>query len=221
MKTIDSNGFYAIPTYIINYGSYDLEKEKENIQEQFGPKREFKICRIYPKENCLDFPHKERWGALVDICNRSFAQGDDFVVVVKSSFEFNKSYSCEKLIQQIENAYKLGAKLLVGPVERYRDAIYLKHGLFWVHTIGETPFLILFKELFKDIIATMEYEFVYTFDVMLSLITSNKFLMSHNFGNESSDSKKNDFENTKNDLIKLRKDTLRLRKSSRMFNFDL
>ncbi|QDW25515.1 glycosyltransferase family 2 protein [Pedobacter sp. KBS0701] len=187
--------------------------EHRMINEQFSSKKEFELKFSYLKPVNSDGGNYDEWEQVIAIIKDAQLAGDHAIILARSSHVFSASYSFERLLEQILNANRLGAKILYGNASAYHDALYLSKNLFWVHDVGSTSFVVLYRSVFENILAHSAYVFgLISFEVLLSEMTSNKLITCPFIGDQDTEEKQEAYATTETEIKRIKSTTLKYKK---------
>ncbi|NQX43431.1 glycosyl transferase, family 25 [Pedobacter steynii] len=161
-----------INTYIINLAK--RTDRKAHILGQFKHRPEFNVQlvkAILHENGALGL-----WQTVVHIIRDLVPQEDDYILICEDDHQFTDAYHKEILFNEIANAQKKGADVLLGGVSWFADALQIKDNLFWVDKFNATQFLIVFQGFYTKL---LEAESIpgYTADQIIYERSENKFLI--------------------------------------------
>lgn len=163
--------FYKIPVFAINLPNNP--KRKADIQSQFNERDEFelKIFKgVKSKDGYIGFLKSIK--NVIKLVNQT---EHDFVIICSDDHVFTENYKKENLITCIIDAGAAGAKILLGGIDRYGEAIPLTNQLLWIDHFADSTFYVIYKSHFKEILQLNLKEL--PANTIISGSTSNKFLI--------------------------------------------
>lgn len=143
------SGEYCITTFIIRNRLYN--GGDEIIDKEFAGKDEFKINNINAfakSDGAISLPETVKL-----IVNRIIDSDIEYFLVCTEQHRFNKNYSKEMLMKCIMEASALHADTLCGDLYTLRSAMRVSQHLFWIEDFPGLPFIIIFRQYFKNILS--------------------------------------------------------------------
>jgi len=101
---------------------------------------------------------------------------EDFVCVCTEDCLLEKDFGSPQLIEHIRSAVSLGAKLLMGNVGSYDEAVYCGSSIFWINAFENTNFFVISKTFYNTILS-LEMNSHTSIWNAISFATSNKFVI--------------------------------------------
>lgn len=173
MNQIDEYQGVVIPVYVINIES--RTDRLLHIKDQFKGKNEFEINIVKACENkngTLGL-----WQSIVKIIEMALKSDDDVIIICEDDHQFTENYSKRELIEAIIKASEKGAKMLIGGVGRFKNAVPINHGLCWIDNFWSTQFLVIYRQFFDDILNEPFDKIDDTADGKFSEMTSSKMVI--------------------------------------------
>jgi hypothetical protein len=168
---ISYENFY-IPTYIINLP--ERTDRLAHIKKQFEGKNEFdfKIIEAIKHEK----GNLGLWLTIRKIVEQAIVNEDDIIIICEDDHEFTPHYSKPRFMKNVIDAHMLGTGILLGGVSNYSNATLAATNMFWVDSFFCTQFTVIYKSLFKRILAE-PFDDKVAADGFFSKITSNKLVI--------------------------------------------
>ncbi|EEI92470.1 hypothetical protein HMPREF0765_2085 [Sphingobacterium spiritivorum ATCC 33300] len=139
----------VIPVYLIN-----LPERKDRLKHsmtQFKDKSEFYITII---EACKhERGNYGLWMSIVKAVKMAKDNDDDVMILCEDDHKFTSDYTKEILFRNIIESNEEGAKILLGGVSNFNQAIPLSTNRCWVDFFQYTQFTIIFKSFFDEILS--------------------------------------------------------------------
>ncbi len=161
----------SIHTFIINFSK---EIETVNlINQQFAHRPEFNTKVVAAKKDgdiCNMLPYVRK------ITQQSIDNRDDLIIICTEQHRFTEHYKKEVLFEKILKTYQEGGTILLGGLEDFVDTVQIEENRFWISSFKNSSFIVLFKELFKQII-DFPSDVDVPIDKFLSLISTNKTVL--------------------------------------------
>ncbi|HEY4326116.1 MAG TPA: FkbM family methyltransferase [Mucilaginibacter sp.] len=161
-----------IPTYVI--GLSGMPERREHIMQQFEGKTEFDVILLEAVKNkpgALDL-----WQSTCKVIELAVANDDDVIIICQDDHEFTENYSKLFLIKNIIEGYRQGANILAAGIGHFLQAVPITGNRFWVDFFYNTPFIVVYRNMFQKILDEPFHESAPE-DDLLSLITSNKMVL--------------------------------------------
>lgn len=184
-----------IPTFIISGNNRVLSS---SLGLNLKARPEFEID---PKYFRKDSNYSE-WESILDICECAIKANDDIVILLRDDCIFAENYSIENLVNNIISANELGANILFCCGGQFEHPIFLKDNLFWISTISQSSFVVLFKSVYQKILDFEQAEINLDFESIISEVTSHK-LMTFPFLAQPLMENGNSFTNEKKNMLGL------------------
>lgn len=147
---------------------------------------------IYIEENFIDRPELQpvflpvnrgqqghilsSVGVLKTAAAKAIADEEDVVIVCDEFHRFTPSFSAHYLIKNILEAFTQGVEVLFGGGEDFGLVVPIAENRFWVSSVKEPHFIVLFKTSFSKILK-MADDSTDTGDDILSGLSSNKMIL--------------------------------------------
>lgn len=161
-----------IPTYVINLP--ERTDRLAHIQHQFEGKSEFDVTIMEASKYAIGAVGL--WHSILKIIRIAFANDDDAIIFCEDDLQFTAQYTQEILIEQIKNAQKNDADILLGGVSWFKDAVQISSDLFWVEKFSGLQFTIIFKKFYERILEATFLE-IDAADYKISSLTDKKFII--------------------------------------------
>jgi len=160
---------FCINTYILT-PSGDGEVKK-NISNQFTGKDEFDLHFID-----VDSDDSMIWKGIREVCKDAMLTNESLIIICRDDHIFTESYNKEILYEGIIDAAKKGAKILLGGIGAFGQAIPLSTKQFWIDSFEGTSFIVLFRSILDELLIE-PFHNENTVDESLSRLTSHKMVI--------------------------------------------
>ena len=162
----------SIPTYIINLP--ERTERLAHIKQQFKNKPEFDVTIV---EACK---HETGafglWQIIRRIIRRAIDADDDVIIICDDSHQFTGDYSKAYLLKNIIEAHASGVSYLSGGSSITENEVMIAANRFWVSRCLATPFIVLYKIFFQQILDEPVNNNVLA-DHLLAEMTSSKMVL--------------------------------------------
>jgi len=142
-----------ISTFIISTQSGT--DNKENILNVFNGRDEFELSFVETITDKKD--SNGLWQTVQRIVENVVATNVDYILICKDNHRFTDNYTKSDLFDCIKQSQELGAEILCGDARSFASAIRVSKNMFWVESYPESPFTIIFRSLFSEIL-TQDYK---------------------------------------------------------------
>lgn len=163
---------FFIPTYIINLP--DKTDRLPFIKEQFEGRDEFDIKMVQVISH-----EKEKlglWLTIRKIVEDAISNDDDLIVICADDHMFTDTYVKRNFLRNVIEAHQLGAGILLGGMENFRNCALVMDDKFWIDNYSSAQFMVIYRSLFKDILQEV-YDEMVNEEHIFSRITSNKMVV--------------------------------------------
>ncbi|AQX04882.1 hypothetical protein BAX97_17440 [Elizabethkingia meningoseptica] len=160
------------PIYIIN-----LEERKDrlnHILNEFKDKEEFIIELIQSEKNKKG--NVGLWDNIKRCVNFAIERDQDFIIICEDDHVFTKDYSRDFLHKCIRDAYEKKCNVLSGGVSWFETGIQISNDLFWIEKFTGLQFTVIFKSLFRKIMA-IDFSTFDAADQKITFLSSDKLLI--------------------------------------------
>lgn len=163
---------YFIPVYAINLKS--RPDRRKHIEEQFKGRAELDLHIIEAVKDTNG--RVGLWKSMVKVIKKAIANNDDIIIICEDDHAFTEAYTKEYLMANIIGAEEQQAELLSGGIGGFGHAVPVAGNRYWIDWFWCTQFIVLFKPLFKKILA---YQFRNndTADGVLSALATSKMTL--------------------------------------------
>ncbi|MDP9080280.1 MAG: hypothetical protein M3O71_22875 [Bacteroidota bacterium] len=162
----------TIPTYIINLP--ERTERLAHIKQQFENKPEFDVTIV---EACKhEIAAVGLWQSIRKIIRMAIDADDDVIIICADNHEFTDHYSKAYLLKNIIEAHASGVSYLSGGSSITENEVMIAANRFWVSRCLATPFIVLYKIFFQQILDEPVNDDVLA-DHLLAEMTSSKMVL--------------------------------------------
>lgn len=162
----------TIPTYIINLPG--RTERLAHIKQQFENKPEFDVTIV---EACEDeIGAFGLWQIIRKIIRMAIDADDDVIIICEDNHQFTQDYSKAYLLKNIIEAHVSGVDYLSGGSSFTENEVMIAANRFWVSRCLATPFIIIYKIFFQQILDEPVNDSVLA-DHLLAEMTSSKMIL--------------------------------------------
>lgn len=163
---------FCISTYILTLSEHF--DRLSNIRNEFEGRDEFELSFIeVPAGENMDLAI---WQSMIEVSRIAISADEEVVVICRDDHRFTKHYTKSVLYEGIANASARGAKILLGGLGDFGQAVPLSSAQFWIDSFRDSSFIILFRPILEQIIVEA-FDNENTIDESLSEITSHKIVL--------------------------------------------
>lgn len=167
-KQKESDSFY-ISTYIINLP--ERVERRAHMEEQFKGRDEFGLIWVEACRHTLGTVGL--WQSIRKAIGMAVENDDDVIVLCEDDHYFTEHYSRDILMQQVMEAHRQGAQLLIGGIGGFGAAFPVAPSRYWIDWYWSNQFLIIYKSAYQ-IILDYQFKDKDTADGVLSELFPNK-----------------------------------------------
>ena len=150
--TADDYHQIVIPVYIINLP--ERTERLEHIKKQFEGKEEFDPIIVEASKHKIGAVGL--WNSIVKVINLAIENDDDVIIICEDDHQFTEDYTKEFLLKNILEAHNQGAAVLSCGACDFGQVVPLSTNRYWVNPLTGTQFIVVYKNLFQEI---LKYEF--------------------------------------------------------------
>lgn len=163
---------FCISTYILTLPGQ--QHQLNHIRNEFAGKDEFELnfIEVSDGENTA----MEMWQSLVEVCRIAIDADEEVVIICRAGHTFTKDYTKRALFEAISDAAAGGAKILLGGLNDFGQAIPISSGQFWIDSFRDSSFMVLFRPVLEQMLVEV-FGNENTIDESLSEMTSHKIVL--------------------------------------------
>jgi hypothetical protein len=162
----------TVPTYIINLP--ERTERLVHIKQQFENKPEFDVTIVEACKHEVDAVGL--WQSIREIIRMAIDADDDVIIICADNHQFTEDYSKEYLLKNIIEAHVSGIDYLSGGSSITENEVMIAPNRFWVSRCLATPFIVLYKIFFQQILDEPVNDNVHA-DHLLAEMTSSKMVL--------------------------------------------
>jgi len=161
-----------IPTYIINLK--ERPDRLKHAKTEFLEKPEFRLNVI----DAIPDPIGALglWKSVLLAIEASNKGNEDYLLICEDDHMFTQHYDIALLIENIKNAERYHADVLLGGVHWFDTAARVTDRLYWVDNFTATHFIVIYKR-FYDILLNYSFKNTDDLDLVISKLSDRKFLL--------------------------------------------
>ncbi len=163
----------SIPVYVVN-PSHRAD-ELGHIKQQFSDKTEFDVSIVIVETSKYPVYAIGFWQSIVKIIKMADQKDDDVIIICENNHEFTPDYSKQQFFQSIIGAAQQGAKILLGGIGDFGQAIPISNGRCWIDYFRGTQFMVIYRSFFQQLLDEPFNE-EDAVDLKLSEMTSHKMV---------------------------------------------
>lgn len=162
----------TIPTYVINLKKRPARKE--HILKEFAGRNEFDVTIVEAHEH--EIGAVGLWNTIRHIIQNLAQKNEEYILICEDDHQFTEHYTKEHLLNCIAEAKINKADVLLGGIHWVQSTFAVSKSLHWAEGFTATQFTIIFRTLYKAILAADfgEYDAA---DFKISSLTNNKFFI--------------------------------------------
>ena len=150
--TADDYHQIVIPVYIINLP--ERTERLDHIKKEFEGKKEFAPIIVEASKHKIGAVGL--WNSIVKVINLAIENDDDVIIICEDDHQFTENYTKEFLLKNILEAHNQGAAVLSCGACDFGQVVPLSANRYWVNPLTGTQFIVVYKNLFQEI---LKYEF--------------------------------------------------------------
>lgn len=148
MKHKDLYATVRVPVYLINLP--ERTDRLEHITQQFEGRTEFDLTIIEANKHKIGAIGL--WQSIIKVINIAIEKGEDVIILCEDDHEFTPYYSTQRLFDNIVGAAEQGAKILLGGISNFGQAIPIAKNRCWIDNFQCTQFTIVYRSFFQQIL---------------------------------------------------------------------